>query len=306
MRFCSISDLHFTARKPSCRKDNFLKTQFRKLEFIFKTAEDNGGILFIAGDVFDSPQEPYSLTNAFILLLQNYKVKVYVIAGQHDMHFHNPNFNNTPLGILINTGQVTIFNYLELEGISFCGNTWGENNYKKADVLVTHELVIKKSSILEGKTECKKAFHLLREHDYKLILSGDNHQEFIEKNKDKVLINAGSVTRTTRSQLKHNPHIYVIDMEKNGNIVENIIKNINAIHIPIEKDVFIEEEKENTEISSEIMKNINNLIKKMKGNEDKKIIPFQDIISYSIDLLENPIEKDAIKNKIKEYFEKIK
>ena len=300
MRFCSISDLHITARKPSCRKDNFLKTQFRKLEFIFKTAEDNGGILFIAGDVFDSPQEPYSLTNAFILLLRNYKVKVYVIAGQHDMHFHNPDFNNTPLGILINTGLVTIFDYLEIEGISFCGNTWGENNYKKADVLVTHELVIKKSSILEGKTECKKAFHLLREHDYKLILSGDNHQEFIEKNKGKVLINAGSVTRTTRTQLKHNPHIYVINMEKNGNIVENI----NAIHIPIEKDVFIEEEKEDTEISSEIMKNINDLIEKMKENEDKKIISFQNMISFTIDLLKNKEEKNMVKNKIREYFEK--
>ena len=298
MRFCSISDLHLMARKPSCRKDDFIETQFRKLEFIFQTAKENGEILFIAGDVFDSPKEPYLLTYRLIKLIKKYKIKVYVIAGQHDMHFHNPDFVNTPLGILISTGLVTFFGYIKIDGISFCGNTWGKNYYKKADVLITHEMVIQEDSILEGKTECKRAFHLLREHDYKLILSGDNHQEFIEKNNGKILINAGSVTRTKKDQKQHNPHVYVIDIDKSG------VKGINAFHIPIEKDVFKEEEKVK-EVSSDIMNGIKDLIGKMRENEKKKIIPFFDIVSYSIkEMIKNKEpEAESIKNKIQEYFQ---
>ena len=66
---------------------------------------------------------------------------------------------------------------------------------------------------------------------YNLIVSGDNHQSFIEKYKDRILVNPGSIMRSTVAQYDHLPKIYLWKAKNNS---------VETIDIPIKSalDVF--------------------------------------------------------------------
>ena len=47
------------------------------------------------------------------------------------------------------------------------------------------------------------------------MVSGDNHQSFVEKYKDQLLVNPGSIMRSTIAQFDHKPKIYLWSSEDN-------------------------------------------------------------------------------------------
>jgi hypothetical protein len=63
---------------------------------------------------------------------------------------------------------------------------------------------------------------------YNAILSGDNHQSFIFRDDNRILVNAGSFMRTTTEQINHKPKIYLYYSKQN---------TISPVYLPIENNV---------------------------------------------------------------------
>ena len=43
------------------------------------------------GDLFDRPDVSISIVSNFASILNNYKVPIYIVSGNHDIYGHNPN-----------------------------------------------------------------------------------------------------------------------------------------------------------------------------------------------------------------------
>ena len=228
MIFYAISDLHLTSRRPRCRSDNYVGAQFGKLEWILKTVTDSElKTLVIGGDVFDRPNEPYSITRRFLALVLKYNkkgLKLITIFGQHDIFFHVKGIDNAPLGII----QTASFQ--PDDKIKFISQGWGEEITGSGDVLVTHTMVIENKELFPGQESYISGKNLLRKHkDFRIIISGDNHQSFTCRTKKQLLVNCGSVTRSNKSQIDFKPKLWEINTKD---------LSANKLYIPIRKDVF--------------------------------------------------------------------
>ena len=238
MIFHAISDLHLTSLTPRCRKDNYIETQFKKLEWILKTvSESKYKTLVIGGDVFDRAKEPYIITKRFVGLLLKYDINLVTIPGQHDLFYHVKGIENTPLGI------IKLVSNQSNQTIKFIEQGWGEEVTETGDVLVTHQMVIEDKELYPGQENYVSGKNLLRKHpDFKVIVSGDNHKPFFIKTDKQILVNCGSVLRSNKDQMDHKPLIWEIN-----------ISDLTAtpLEIPIEQDVFNKELIEQDEMKKE-------------------------------------------------------
>ena len=231
------SDIHWRADAPICRTDDFQSAMDRKLKFIFDLCRKYKAPLLCGGDIGHRPQWPNWLQTRFAQLAKG--VKIYSALGQHDLPGHSlDEFDRSGCGVLGETGVVnfddaTINFKFDKKSISIFISHWEEEtplielNFKCA-VLLTHRLVI------QGKKEWPEqqawpAGSLLKDYpQYKLILSGDNHIPFVVKYDGRLLVNPGSMMRSTAAQADHKPRVYLWDAEAN---------EVAPVYLPIEPGV---------------------------------------------------------------------
>jgi predicted phosphodiesterase len=141
------------------------------------------------------------------------------------MPFHNYEYlKKSNLSVLEATGKIIILN--KLKGVkvensdiilNIVGCHWKEEikeaPLKKANeynILVMHTMIslnkIEKSKVF---TSIKALDLLVKCKGYDLILSGHNHNSFVEKNGRSILVNPGSITRTAINQIDHQPCLYL-------------------------------------------------------------------------------------------------
>lgn len=220
MKFVATADLHIIDRTPRFRKDDYYKTILNKFKQICKLAGENGKLLVIAGDIFDTPNVPYEVTRDILEIIQKSKIDVLVVAGQHDLRYHQKGLKNTPLGILQTAGAVKLLSpdkaLNSFDNISFLGVGWNQKVNSQADVVVTHTMVINENKLWEGQEEYTTAKEMLNDlYPFaRCIISGDNHQPFIVKQKSRLLINCGSMMRKSVDQIDHKPKVYIVNMDK--------------------------------------------------------------------------------------------
>lgn len=286
--FLITGDWHITDKCPANRIDNYEETLFQKLEFIFKTAEENNCEIFQPGDFFDSPDPSYHLFTRVVDLLNRYpNIRVFTIWGQHDLRYRNP--ENTALKALNSccSNLFIVQNDLHLskENISIYGASYNKDiptiKEKNLSILLIHKMIIKEK-LWEQQTDYAEGNAFLKDNKFDLIVSGDNHKGFVMSYKNRFLINCGSLMRSNTTQLEHQPFIVLI---KNG-----ILTNIN---IPIEDsekvfavDRILKEKEKNEKLDSFISglseqktmgldfeSNLNTYMKENNIDEDiKKII----------------------------------
>ena len=290
MKFCAISDLHLRDSTPRCRKDDFIRTEDSKLRYIFDTTKRNGGKLLIAGDVFDSPREPYFIPSMLANFQAIYGVDVFAIKGQHDMFFHNSDTGNTPFDLLEQVG------FLKTKHKNICFSSWEENNLHPADILLIHQMVVKDKPLFQDQNDYVTGASLIDQTlplGYKIIITGDNHSTFITKRKGVLLINCGSITRTNIKQKDHMPCMFIIDTEDH--------MNYEQIFLPLDKDVF-REEKIKREQDQSILLEIEKLTDKIKNNTKGDNLDFKTVIDFQIEKIKDKDLKKEIKSQIGEYF----
>jgi len=118
VKFLNVSDLHLSYIRPRSRIDNYYETILEKVEFICKTAADEGCNFIIQnGDVTHSA----SMLNhtlfelqAFSDILKKYNIPWFIIIGNHDYFGNLNHFQEFPTGELIYNGALNPFIKIEV------------------------------------------------------------------------------------------------------------------------------------------------------------------------------------------------
>jgi DNA repair exonuclease SbcCD nuclease subunit len=182
--------------------------QWNKVMQVLQIAHDKDCEVFIAGDVFDTGHVKDSTITKLMELIKISGVNVYAIAGNHDLPGHNlDNINNSAIGIMFKSGLVKNYHGKNIDLVNF-----GEEIPKdsEAEVLVYHELIYKGKEPFPGAPKSGNVRNFIKKipDNYKLILTGDNHQQFIHREDGKILVNPGSLMRMTATQEDHEPAVF--------------------------------------------------------------------------------------------------
>lgn len=237
-------DQHLRDKKPRGRKDDFYAAQMAKHDFIFNYALENKiDVILQPGDFFDSPNASFKLIIDYLdkrsILSPYAEIPEIATYGQHDLFFHsNKDKNKTPLHFLYMTGYVKCEKRIDLnEDVHVYSAAWGEDIpeivTEGTNILITHRMVINDDKVWESQEDYERAKHLLRSHSYDLIVTGDNHTHFRSSYRSRILLNPGSIMRSSISQRGHKPCFYVYDTDE---------KKATRVDIPVEEDVFVEKE----------------------------------------------------------------
>ena len=225
------SDIHWRADVPICRTDDFQAAMDRKLEFIFDLCRKYEVPLLCGGDIGHRPQWPNWLQTRFAQLAKG--VNIYSALGQHDLPGHSlEEFDRSGCGVLGETGVVN-FDDSFVDNLAIFVSHWEEeipipDEDFTMPILLTHRLVIQDKKEWPEQ-QAWPAESLLKDYpQYKLILSGDNHIPFVVKRDGRLLVNPGSMMRTTAAQADHKPRVYLWDAEAN---------EVAPVYLPIEPGV---------------------------------------------------------------------
>lgn len=224
MKILCTGDWHLRETNPKYRIDDFKQALKNKLTFIQIMYQDHDcQLLLQPGDFFDyADRVSYSMLAEWLTYFKNWP-QILTIFGQHDLKNHSLENKNIPASVFETTDIYQILPYFGMkhsfDDVTVYGCSFGEQiiypkNKDHFNVLVIHKMIIQSKKLWDGQTEYSIAKTLLKKYGYNLIVSGDNHQQFVETYEDKTLINAGSLMRTAKNQQEHQPAIYIFDTDE--------------------------------------------------------------------------------------------
>lgn len=234
------ADLHLRQTVPVCRKDDYLLAMVNKLKFIQDLSKVHKDIpVLCAGDVFDTWKGDRILTLLTLAhaLLPDYFV---CVAGQHDLPNHSyEHASASPLFFLHNCLRAIVLSlhteyvtwkqgpsHLNVKGLSWEDE---DKSSEPVDVLLLHRMVWHKKKPFPGAPDKGSAISILKQFPYaRCIVTGDNHEPFIVRKKDRVLVNCGSMMRMDITQEDYKPCVYLYD----HNTTE-----VEPVPLPISDDV---------------------------------------------------------------------
>lgn len=278
-----LGDLHITEDVPKNRIDDYKSVLMAKLIHIFSYARKHNCCILQPGDFFDKPNPSYRFFSEIVSLLKTYDdVMVLSIYGQHDMRYRQK--ENTALGALEHScGNLRILSgekSYSLDDYTIYGCGYGEiipeiriKNTKS--VLLIHKMIVQKK-LWDQQTDFVYAKALLNGNHFDIIVSGDNHTSFSEMAGKKILLNCGSLMRSTITQIEHKPVMYMID----GKVCEKI-------YIPIKENVFDESK---IEKEKEISLELDAFVKGLAEQKEMGLNFEDNLLSY---FKENKVDKDV-------------
>lgn len=214
------SDLHLREDKPTCWTGDFLAEQWEALDFISSLQRMNDCPVLCGGDLFHHWKPSPFLISETIRHLPH---RFHTIYGQHDLPQHS-------LELAYKCGINTL---LEAKSLILLPNChWGQTPdefcqfsfHTEHSILVWHVTTYKNDLPWPGCT-ASSAKRLLRKYpQYSLILTGDNHQPFVEEYEGRLLVNPGSMTRQNADQINHRPRVYLWYAETN---------TVEPVYLPI-------------------------------------------------------------------------
>ena len=207
MKFILCADLHLRADRPRCRKDNdWLLTQSKQLQFISNQARENICPILIAGDIFHTAQVPDILKSIFTEVFND--IKVYAIAGQHDLPWHSwEKLKYSSFGVLLSSRRIR-------EPLCDYAHYNKDFVHNDDDVLVIHDLIFESEKQIPPNVKAKTAKETLNSNkSYKWILCGDNHHGFHFEEKGRHVIMAGCMNRQAADMKDYIPCIWLIDTD---------------------------------------------------------------------------------------------
>jgi len=224
------SDWHLREDQPICRTDDFQAAMWRKIDFISELQKKHDCPVLNAGDLFNHwKPSPELLTKASEHMPNDF----WSIYGQHDLPQHS-------LDLAYKSGLYNLWKNGKLKLLDEC--SWGQIP-KNGSMIFPRILDLDKHMLVwhiynyQGKTwpgnTSPKAAKLLRKYpQYDLILTGDNHQSFVEEHEGRLLVNPGSLMRSTADQVDHKPCVYLWYADTN---------TVEAVYLPIEQGVISRE-----------------------------------------------------------------
>ena len=219
MNILLTGDFHLTDKTPENRIDDYPETGLKKLKFNLDLAKEKKVRWILQpGDFFDSPNPSYSLFTKVVRMINEYGIPIYTVFGQHDLRYRN--VNNTGLLALSASCPNVLLNPNSIGGeISIQSAGWEEDVPKprvgKYNILITHKMIVKEK-LWKDQEDFTYANAFLKANKYDLIVSGDNHQFFVENIGNRWLINCGSMMRSTIAQIEHFPRVLLYEIPTNN------------------------------------------------------------------------------------------
>ena len=219
--FCG--DIHLRDDKPVCRTDDFEKAQWDKLDFISSLQVKYNCPVLHSGDLFHAwKSSPYLLSK----IIEHIPKQFFSVLGNHDLPQHNlEQIGKSGINVLAKAGVLTI-----IKGCHFGQEPTDEHiiNIKQRKLLLWHIMTYQTKEPYPGCT-APKAIKLLQENsDIDCILTGDNHNPFVEQYEGRILVNPGCMTRQTAAFADFLPRIYLYYADTN---------TVEAVYLPIEQGV---------------------------------------------------------------------
>lgn len=214
-----VSDIHLTDTTPVSRTDDYIQAQEKKLAYIQELADKHQCPIICAGDVFHHwKSSPWLLAWA----CKHLPLPMVTIPGNHDLPMHSlDQYERSSLHVLdtaLDQLHVLLSNPATYD---ICGRK----------IVILHELIWPTShasmaSMVGGRT----AAEVLREYagEFDVVITGDNHMPFVEEFKGTILVNPGSMMRSTADQIDHRPRCYVYYAEDN---------TVEPVYLPIQHGV---------------------------------------------------------------------
>lgn len=245
-----MGDVHLREDQPICRTDDVWAAQWRKIDFISDLQKKHGCPVLCSGDLFDYwKPSPNLLTWASEHLPDQF----YSIYGQHDLPQHN-------MELAHKSGLYNLWKNRKLFILPEChfGQTpTSEPPYPycfpefEKRILVWHQMVYQGKLPWPGCTDPMAAKLLRKYPQYSLICTGDNHKPFVEEHQGRILVNVGSMMRTTADQIDYRPAVWLWYAETN---------TVEKVYLPIEDNVI---SREHLEIKEQRDNRMNAFIEKM-------------------------------------------
>lgn len=276
--FCSDMHLREKGKNPEARSDNVWDAQWKKLDFISELQQENECDVFHAGDLFDHWDVSDELLAKTIEHLPDDFNTVY---GNHDLPLHSM-LQKHKCGVYV-LHKARVLH-------AFDAGAWkydpdGDTpviEVKGRKILIWHKYVYKQKEFWKADMGGAYSSGLLRKYpNYDVILTGDNHEAFTDVHKGRLLVNPGSMIRSTAKQIDFRPRVYLWYADTN---------TVEPVYLPIEENVITREHLEK------------------KENKDKRIQVFIENLDTQYDSdanLDQKIQYVFQKNKTKESVQQI-
>lgn len=268
MKIVFNGDNHIQVSVPICRQDDFEATQIRKLHFIADTAKKHNALILNSGDI---THKAVGITAPETQAINNFLLRYFPdssgILGNHDVKYHLLEYAKDSLvSCLINSGKYNHLTEPTLMGdnvMIYPFNYGAPIQHSKVDkalvnIALYHGFV---SAVADEHVEGHIGNTLLQAFpEYDFILTGDNHERFTAEHDGRILINPGSIFRTTTKQTDFEPAIFLIDTET---------KTFEEIKIPIEKGVIFNDSAEEKKAGEARWKGYVDSVKSSEGETVK-------------------------------------
>ena len=302
-KYIITADWHLRSQKPRCRLDSdWMETQKMALCLVYNIAVQNGADVIVIGDIFHSTNETTNetigLVQEFALLLRKANLKLFILAGNHDLPQHNlDNIGRSAFQILLNSKNIYHAQDCQLsfyrDKVKISASNFGDKDDMTADIVFKHILCFPENAKLPPSDKIVKPSELFEQFsNAKYIFTADYHRQFVYKGKkkDQMLLNPGCLIRQAADMIDYEPSVLLIDFEDDKLIYKvcPIVDNEKLVTDEyLEKEemrnsrieAFIERIKENGQVTFDFIENVHNLMKNTKIDKEVK-----DII---LELMEN-------------------
>ena len=243
------ADIHLMESNPVCRLDDFInEAQWKKMQWLKDLQAKYHCPVLNAGDLFDHwKPSPELLAKA----IQYIPKRFASICGQHDLPQHSLDLiHKSGIYVLKQAGKVELFEegswgkeptgdittFFDLNNLAYYKQ--GDDDTQPPKNIPSRNIFIWHTHVYQGKLpwpDCPSpsALKVLKKYpQFDLILTGDNHKPFVESYEGRLLVNPGSLFRTTADQITHEPRVYLWYAETN---------TVEPVYVPIEAGVISRE-----------------------------------------------------------------
>ena len=282
MKLLITADWHIRKTKPVCRTDeDWMETQSEAVEQVFNLAVKYKTDVCIVGDIFhsnsDTDFECLQLVQNFAKKLKENKLRLFILAGNHDLLYHSSlNMNRSAVGILFRSENIFPLSKLG-ENVSA---TNFDEEVNDAEIVFRHILTFESEKDLPPNVEAKTAKDLLKETpSAKWVFTGDNHHNFHYEKNGRHVINPGCLLRQAVDFIDYEPCVFLVDTEKEKVLQKFIIDNKEFVD-----NSYILKQEEREERIGEFVESLKNT----------KSISLDFLENVKVSLMNNKLSKELV------------
>lgn len=258
------ADIHLREDTPVSYVGDFQADQWEALDFVAALQRKYDCPVLHSGDLFHHwKPSPWLLSNT----IERIPDQFITVFGNHDLPQHNLELmDKSGVYMLATAGMLSTINSSLVETRS-----WGQIPKETHKILLWHVFNYKGKSPWPGCT-APTALDLLKQYpSYDLIVTGDNHQTFVEEYEGRLLVNPGSLQRQSAAQIDHHPCVFLYHAADNS---------VTRVDLPFKADAISREHLQKVEQREN---RLSAFISKLEGTVDTTK-PFEENLTQYCDV----------------------